>query len=151
VIDVAAQENPVEKSGRFDPQFCQRVFWVGAIICLALTLCAGILFVTFNPSKCPGWTYPRYPGRDETPVPIWPAIAITGLWTLVVSYHAITWKRFARRVLDEMKWGERTFGAETQSNGFFHLTQLRAMSAALHASHNHIGCSGGASSSCARN
>jgi hypothetical protein len=77
--------------GRFDPQFCQRVVLVGAIICLAPTLCAGILFATSNPSKCPDWTYP---GVDGKLVAIWPAIVLTGLWTLVVSYHAITWKRF---------------------------------------------------------
>ena len=94
---------------------------------LTLTLFTAFLLATLKSSKCPGWMIPNDNG---TFMPIWFFLLMTGLGALWITYCAVTWKRFARRVHDKIRWGEATLAGGTQPTWYSGWTQLNAMSAA---------------------
>jgi hypothetical protein len=117
---MASEENSIEREGRFDPAFCRKVCWAAAIACLALTLCTVAILAAFSPSQCAGWMIQQ---REGGSYPVWPFVAIAGLWSVVLSYHAVNWQRAAQRIAEHLRWGEQTF-----PTGHDH---FRAMCAAL--------------------
>jgi hypothetical protein len=116
-----------EMSARFNSEFCAKLNRVVAVICLALVLCAVVLMATVQSSKCPGWVITTTRGE---PVYIWVFVAMAGFWALVVSYYAITWRRFAQRIIDMIEWGEATFVRGTRPTWYGDWTQFNAMCAA---------------------
>jgi hypothetical protein len=117
-----------QESGRFDPDFCGRILRVGAILCVALVLITAALLAVARPSRCPAWAFPA---DDGSSLPAWPLLLFTGFWALVVTYYAVTWRRFAEHVLDTARWGEGAFLRGTQPTWYGNWTQFHAMCAAL--------------------
>ena len=128
VVDMDSQENLVEKNERFDSQFCRMICRIAAVGCLIITSSTAILLTTVHPSKCPGSTFS---GSNGTSLSVWGFFAITGLWALVVSYYAITWRRFAQHVMDTVQWGKGTYVAGRQPTWYGDWTQFNAMCASL--------------------
>jgi hypothetical protein len=122
-----AERNFVERHEHFDPRSCGTICRIAAIACVILALCSAILLTTVDPSKCPGWTFPTSAGQE---ISIWAIFAITSLpLALVVSYHTVTWGRFAKRVLDQIHWGEETFVPGTEPTWYGDWTQFNALCA----------------------
>jgi hypothetical protein len=123
---MGSPEMSIERHKNFDPQFCGTFFKIAAVICIIFVLCTALLLTTANSSTCPGWWMPTSHGESES---AWIPFAMTGLWTLNVSYHAITWQRFAQRVVDRIQSGERTFIKGTKPSWYGDRDQFQAFCA----------------------
>jgi hypothetical protein len=126
-IEIAPQDSRIRMNGRFDPEFCGRVCRAAATVCLALIFGTAIFVITAQSSKCPGWWIP---GTGAPSTSVLGLLAITGSWGLVVTYYAVTWKRFAQRVIDRIQWSEQTFVSGTRPSWYSDWSQFNAMCAA---------------------
>jgi hypothetical protein len=79
---------------------------------------------SLEPPKCPRWMIPNGDGTFAPPA--WIFLLMTAFAALVMTYYAITWKRFSRHVLDKIRSGQATYMSGTQLT---HWGQLNAMSA----------------------
>jgi hypothetical protein len=100
------------KHRHLDPQYCGMIMRIGAVACVILVLCAVAVLTLIDPSstRCRGWLIAP---ENGTSVPIWGFVAIAAGWTLVVCYYAVTWRRFAQRLIETIEWGERTWVTKT--------------------------------------
>jgi hypothetical protein len=123
--DLHDDRAPINRS--FDPKFCGRVCRIAAIVSLALTLGTAALLTTLQSPQCPGWMIPNGEGAS---IPVWLFLLMTGLAALVPTYYALTWKRFARRMLDEIRLAEATFISDAKATWHGNWDLANAMSAA---------------------
>jgi hypothetical protein len=119
--------NRVKATGSFDPVYCGRVARIAAIACVALTLCTAVLLATLQSSKCPGWMIPN--GDGTFAPPLWMMLIISGIAALVAAYYAVTWKRFAKRIADQIQHGQATFVRGTEPTWYGNWPQFNAMCA----------------------
>jgi hypothetical protein len=124
---MSAERDFVEKHEHFDPQSCGTVCRIAAIASVTIALCAAILLITVEPSRCPGWTFRTSAGAELS---IWMIFAIASLpVAFVLSYYAVTWRRFAQHLLDQIRWGERTFVPGTEPTWYGDWSQFIAFCA----------------------
>ena len=84
-----------------------------------------IFFLTVKSAKCPGWQTPS----EKESGSVWGTWVFATFWTLVISYHAMTWRRFCRKILDQNEWGHQTYVPGTNPTWLTDPTQYKAMCA----------------------
>lgn len=87
------------RSTNFDSRFCQIVIAIGVVACVAILLSEIAALVTVDPprTRCPGW---NLVAKNGTITSLWWIVAMSGAWTLWISYHAVRWKHFAKKIED---------------------------------------------------
>ncbi len=100
----------------FNPQFCGTAVRIGAIVCVLIVSVGIVLLSTVDPSatRCSGWVIPG--DSVSVPVWIWGFVLISGFWTLVVSYYAVTWRSFSQKISDKIDVAERTWISSGELN-----------------------------------
>jgi hypothetical protein len=98
---------------------------VAATACGLLVLCAVAILVVIDPSstRCPGWFIVA---KNGTSFSIWGLVAMQAAATVGIGFIALKWRWFAQRMIDKLRWAERTLEADAKA-GFFE--QFEAMSA----------------------
>ena len=84
-----------------------------------------IFFLTVKSAKCPGWQTPS----EKESGSVWGTWVFATFWTLVISYYAMTWRRFSRKILDRIQWGHQTYVPGTNPTWLTDPTQFKAMCA----------------------
>jgi|HubBroStandDraft_4_1064222.scaffolds.fasta_scaffold02175_4 hypothetical protein len=123
--DTSGTPKLAEGSGQFDPEFCGRIARIGAICCVVIVTFEFIILLTFKSTKCPEWQFPT----ENRSASIWIFWVFVTIWTLNVGYHAVTWRRFSRKILDQIDWAQRTYVPGTNPTWFSDPTQFKAMCA----------------------
>lgn len=100
----------------FDPEFCRTAVRIGAVVCALIVSIGIVLLSTVDPSatRCPGWVIPG--DSVSEPVWIWGLFLISGFWTLIVSYYAVTWRSFAQKISGKIDVAERTWISSNEFN-----------------------------------
>src|SRR5215831_2298526 len=100
----------------FDPKFCRRIARVAAAACAVLVLCTVIILVTVDPSntRCPGW---RLVAKNGTSTSVWGFVAIQAVMAIWMSFIALNWRWFARRIIDKLTWAEQTLRLMMRKEG----------------------------------
>jgi hypothetical protein len=114
---LSAPAPPFELKNQFDPDFCGRITRIAAICFVAM--------VALKSTKCPGWQTPT----EKQGGSVWVLWVFATFWTLNISYHAVTWRRFSRKILDHIDWARQTYVPGTTPTWFTDPTQFRAMCA----------------------
>lgn len=115
--------SPREEGNQFDPEFCGRILRIAAICFVAMVALEFILFSTVNSTKCPGWQGPNEKGSGGA----WAILVLAAIWTLNISYHAVTWRHSSREILDQIAWARRTYVPGTNPTWLTDRTQFKAM------------------------
>ena len=102
----------------FDPRFCRRIARVAAAACAVLVLCTVIILLTVDPSntRCPGW---RLVAKNGTSTSVWGFVVIQAVMAICISFIALNWRWFARRVIDKLTWADQTLRADDAKGGGF--------------------------------
>jgi cellulose synthase/poly-beta-1,6-N-acetylglucosamine synthase-like glycosyltransferase len=118
----SAPAPPFEPQNQFDPEFCGRLTRIAAICFLAMVGLEFVFFLTVKSTKCPGWQAPT----EKQGGSVWVLWAFATFWTLNISYHAVTWRRFSRRITDHIDWARQTYVPGTNPSYLTDPTQFRA-------------------------
>jgi hypothetical protein len=114
-----------ELQNQFDPAFCGRIIRIAAICFVAMVVFELVFFLTVKSTKCPGWQAPT----EKQGGSVWVLWVFATFWTLNISYHAVTWRRFARKITDHIDWARQTYVPGTNPTWFTDPTQFRAICA----------------------
>lgn len=123
--DTRSSPEPLEEGNQFDPDFCGRISRIAAIAFVAIIVLEFIFFLTVKSAKCPGWQAPTEKGIGA----VWVMWLFATIWTLVIGYHALTWRQFSRKILDHIEWGRSTYLPRTNPSWLTDPTQFKAMCA----------------------
>jgi hypothetical protein len=126
-VDAGPRSAPMtlQQGNQFDPESCGRILRIAAICFVALVVLEFIFFLTVKSAKCPGWQTPM---ENESGV-VWMILLFATFWALHISYRAVTWRRFSRKILDQIEWGRRTYVPGTNPTWLSDWTQFNAMCA----------------------
>jgi hypothetical protein len=114
---------PLELENKFDPDFCGRITRIAALCFVAMVVFEFAFFLTVKSTKCPGW---QTPGEKEGGS-VWVIWAFATFWTLNISYQAVTWRRFSRKILERIDRARQTYVPGTNPTLLTDPAQFRAM------------------------
>ncbi len=112
---MSVEDGALKAHHNFDPVFCHTVVRIGAIVCALIVASEIVLLMTIDSSttRCPGWVIVG--DSASQPMSLWVFVLFSSVWTLIVSYYAVTWRRFAQKILSKIDVSERTW---VSSDGF---------------------------------
>jgi hypothetical protein len=116
---------PREEGNQFDPEFCGRMLRLAAVCLTAMAIFEFVFFLTVKSTKCPGWQTPT----EREGGSVWVILLFAAIWSLHISYRAVTWRRFSQKILDHIDWGRRTYVPGTKPTLFAEPKQFKAMCA----------------------
>jgi hypothetical protein len=108
---------------QFDPDLCGRIFRIAAVVFAFMVVLEFIFFLTVKSTKCPGWQAPA----EKQSGSVWILWAFATIWTLHISYRAVTWRQASRKILDQIEWARQTYVPGTNPTWFTDPTQFKAM------------------------
>jgi hypothetical protein len=114
---------PLQEGSQFDPELFRRTLRIGAICLVAMVLLQFIFFLTVQSGKCPGWQAPA----EKASGSVWIILVFATIWTIHISYRAMTWRRDARKIADQIEWARKTYVPSTNPTWLTDPTQFKAM------------------------
>ena len=121
--DTHGRSAGLERDGQFDPDLCGRIVRAAAICFASVVILELVVLLALKSTKCPGWQVPT----DKGTVSLWVPWGVATFWTLNICYHAVTWQRFSRRILDQLDWARQTYVPGTNPTWLTNPTQFKAM------------------------
>ena len=113
----------LEEDNQFDPDFRGLVLSITAISLAAILVLELFFLSTFGSAKCPGWQV----SESKDGMSLWILWVFGAIWTLNIGYHAVTWRRFSRKILDQLEGARQTYVPGTSPTWFTDPIQFKAM------------------------